>query len=181
MALVTAPEIEGLMVTGLKTADLTALIARQEDWLANDARVGIGPLTGERTIASRPRDLLADLKLTRAPDPESLVVRDNGVELAPEQWALVSAAILRRLDRPWSGPVIELDLTPTDTLAVKTAVIELVRLAVTDSPYRQESTEGHSYTRPAEVQRMREEIARGLSPHRGAASVYVGTPIGATS
>lgn len=176
MAIVTASEIEDLMVTGLKAAALTALIAREEAWLANDALVGIGQLTGELTLTVRPRDLRADLRLPRPPDPESLEVRDNGTTLTADQVALVSAAIVRRLDRAWTGPVVEIDITPTDGPAVKSAVIELVRLAVTASPYRQESTEGHSYTKPAELQSMREDIARSLHPHRGAATVYVGTP-----
>lgn len=173
MPTVTAAQVEKLMVTGLDAPTLTDLIAREEDWLANDPVVGIGPLTGERTLVIRPRDPFMDLRLQRAPDPDTLEVRDNGVTLTADQVALVSAAVIRRLDAPWTGPVVEVDVTPTDAGRVKIALFELIRLTISASPYRQESTEGHSYTRPAELQQMREEIARGLDPHRGAASVHL--------
>ena len=174
MPLVTAAQIEKLMVTGLDAPTLTALIAREEAWLADDPLVGIGQLVGERTLKIRVRDPWLDLKLQRPPDPETLEVRDNGAVLTADVgYALVSAAAIRRLTGPWVGPIVEVDLTPVDGPAVTSAVIELVRLAVSASPFRQESTEGHSYTKPAELQQMREDIARSVHPHRGPSSVHL--------
>lgn len=175
MSLVTPAAVAALHETGLGTADLQAVIDREEGWLADDPMVGIGQLADERELEIRPRDLYADIWLQRIPDPESLVVADNGVELTGAQVALVGAATIRRLDRPWVGPIVTVTLTPADEGAVKRAVIALVLLTVTGSPYQQESTEGHSYSRPTDVDAAREKIARALHPHRGGMTVYAGT------
>lgn len=176
MSLVTTDEVEALMATGLEETPLQGLIDREEAWLATDPHVGIGQLEGERIQRIRFRDPDADLLLERVPDPDGLEVRDNGVLLTADQVDLVGAAAIRRLDRPWRGPIVDVTFTPTDVAAVKRGILELVQLTITSSPYNQESTEGHSYSRPNDVEKAREKIALALHPHRGAMTLLAGAP-----
>jgi hypothetical protein len=173
--IVSNATIEGIISTGLKTADLTALIAREEAFLASDPTVGIGALTGARTDTVRPRDLGTPIELRRI--PTSVTVTDGGVELAADAWELATATSLVRIanDAPvdWTGPRVTIEWTPDDLELVSAAVIDLVRLAITSSPYGQEATEGHSYSRPGAVLEMRRAIARSLDRSAGAATVHL--------
>ena len=74
--------VAALMSPGIEAADLTLVIEREEDWLANDPVDGIGQLVGERvdTIWVTPGD--ARPLLLRRPTTAVEVV-DGGVALAP--------------------------------------------------------------------------------------------------
>lgn len=162
-------EVEALLATGLEPAALQGVIDREEDWLANDLRVGIGQLTGSRTqTVGRPHGGTQPILLAR---PTSAVtVLDNGV-------TRTDVAILGgiRVAALWVGPQITLTYTPRDESQVKRVLFELVRMAVSNSPYRQEATGGQSYSRPLEVDTMRERLAVTLHPAlRAGASVRVG-------
>lgn len=181
MSWLDAAEVEGLMATGIDPDVVQDVIDREEDWLANDPLVGIGQLAGERTqlIWVEPGD--ADPLLLQRPTDafggggsgDSLLVLDGGLERTDA--VLTGPARIERRGGGWRGPTVEVTYTPTDELRVKRALLELVRLTLTASPYRQEATEGHSYSRPQELQAMREELARSLHPHRGPLTTRLGT------
>ncbi|HET7030364.1 MAG TPA: hypothetical protein VFI34_07620 [Candidatus Limnocylindrales bacterium] len=187
MSLIAPDDVEALMATGIAPAALQKVIDREEDWLANDPRVGIGQLVGERTqtvwvqILER-RDLLIQRPTDEhggAGSGGSLVVVDNGVELTSDEFALVGPARITHLwagfpNGPWNGPKVEITYTPTDQVRVEETILELVRLRLSASPYNQEASEGHSYTRPKDLQAMREDLARSLHPHRGPMSTRLG-------
>lgn len=177
----TTDEVEALMSTGLEDDALQGVIDREEDWLANDARVGIGQLTGERTqriyVARGDNDpllLRRPTSIDAGGSGGTFRVEDGGVEL--DDVVLTGPARIERTSaQVWTGPFVDVTYTPTDAGAVKRALIELVQLTITASPYGQEATEGHSYSRPDDVYQMRESLARTLNPHRGAGTVKLGS------
>ena len=70
-------------------------------------------------------------------------------------------------DGSWRGPTVAVTSTPSDQSAVERVLLELVRMTLSSSPYAQESSDGHSYTRPADLGVTRTRLARSLRPHRG--------------
>lgn len=181
MSLIDPADVEALISPGLESDALQDLIDREEDWLANDSEVGIGELTGARTqtIWVQPGD--ADPLLLRRPTDEfggagsggSLDVLDNGV--ARDDVELTGPARIEARNGGWTGPKVEITYTPTDELRVKRVVIELVRLALSSSPYNQEATEGRSYSRSKPVEFQRAQLARSLHPHRSLKTVRLNT------
>lgn len=187
MSLIAPDDVEALMATGIEPAALQKVIDREEDWLANDPKVGIGPLLGERTQLLWVRIMdRRDLLIQRPTDDfggggsgGQLVVIDNGVELTTDDFALVGPARITRLwagfpAGPWTGPKVQVTYAPTDRIRVEETILELVRLRLSASPFNQEASEGHSYTRPKELQAMRDDLARSLHPHRGPISTRLG-------
>jgi hypothetical protein len=182
MSIVDVAEVEALISPGLEAEALQGVIDREEDWLATDAVVGIGPLTGERTQTIWVQAGYADPLLLRRPTSptaggsgEEFAVVDGGVTLTPDQYALTGPARLERIGGSWQGPKVEVTSTPTDLQSVRRAILELCRLTLTASPFAQESTEGHSSSRSVPVEAQREAIARKLNPHRGLRTVQLGT------
>lgn len=160
--------VAALMSPGLEAADLTLVIERDEDWLANDPVDGIGQLVGERVdvIWVSPGD--ARPILLRRPTA-SVEVVDGGVALSTDDVRLLDGTRLEPAGS-WRGPTVAVTFTPTDQPAVERVLLELVRLTLSASPYQQESSEGHSYTRPTDQGVTRSRLARSLWPHRGAMS-----------
>jgi hypothetical protein len=167
----TAAAVEELMATGLDPAALQGVIDREQDWLANDPRNGIGQLIGERTQTTWRPGGGSDPILLRRP-ADSVEVKDNGV--ARIDVVLFNNIRLEPLNGLWVGPAIEITLTPIDELQVKRVLLELIRLTLSASPYRSESTEGHSYLRPQEIDAQRAGLANSLHPAlSGATSVRI--------
>lgn len=170
--IVTPAEVRGLMAPGIGNDALTGVIAREEDWLANDPIVGIGQLEGSRTetfVRAWPLD--APRMLAR---PATLVaVTDGGVVLGTDEVTVVDRCMVARASGAWRFPIV-VTYEPDDREQVRRVVLELVRLALSASPFHQEGTEGHSYTRSRNVEQMRRALARPLRPHRRTASVPFG-------
>jgi hypothetical protein len=165
--------VAALMSPGIDAADLAGVIAREEESLASDPVDGIGQLGGERTDelwvpfgSDRPR------RLARPTAAVALV--DGGVPVPPEEVRLLDGTRVER-DGAWRGPTVAVTSTPSDQAAVERVLLELVRLTLSSSPYAQESSDGHSYTRPADVGVTRSRLARSLWPHRGPRSTRLRT------
>lgn len=156
--LVTPDEVNALIAHGLPEEDLLVLIAREEERLAT--RLGT-PLTGTVTLELRPRRTFDPLLLPRMPVVSSVTVSDDDGAVEVD----VAGAVVTRRSGFWSTPTnVEFELD--DLAEVQSAIIDLIRLALTASPYLQESAEGHSSTRTGTVERSRSQIIAQLNPHR---------------
>jgi hypothetical protein len=165
--------VAALMSPGIEPSDLVLVIEREEDWLANDPVDGIGQLVGERvdTVWVQPGD--GRPILLARPTAEVEVV-DGGVALAADDVRLLGGTRVERAGS-WRGPTVAVTSTPSDQAAVERVLLELVRLTLSASPYAQESSDGHAYTRPADLGVTRSRLARSLRPHRGPHSTRLGT------
>lgn len=157
--------VAALMSPGIDADDLVLVIEREEDWLANDPVDGIGQLVGERT------DVLwvapgSDRPLLLSRPTAAVALVDGGVPVPPGDVHLLDGIRVER-DGPWRGPTVAVTSIPSDQAAVERVLLELVRLTLSSSPYAQESSDGHSYTRPADLSLTRTRLARSLRPHRG--------------
>ena len=66
----------------------------------------------------------------------------------------------------WSGTV-EVTYTPTDTDEIRSVLIELIRLSVTDTAYVSENTDSYAYQQDYTIRaRRREGLIRSLLPAR---------------
>ena len=174
MATLLDPDhVAALMSPGIEAADLTLVIEREEDWLANDPVDGIGQLVGERVdvLWVTPGD---DRPLLLRRPTTAVEVVDGGVALGAEEIHLLGGTRLEPAGA-WRGPTVTVTSTPTDQPAVERVLLELVRLTLSASPYQQESSDGHSYTRPADQGVSRSRLARSLWPHRGVMSTRLRT------
>lgn len=171
--MITPADVEGLMSPGIDAADLALVIEREEDWLANDPVDGIGQLVGPRvdTIWVTPGD---DRPLLLRRPTAAVTVVDGGVALAADDVTLLQGTRVERVGA-WRGPTVTVTSTPSDQAGVERVLLELVRLTLSASPYQQESSEGHSYTRPADQGVTRSRLARSLRPHRGVMSTRLRT------
>lgn len=174
---VSAQEIDAVMTTGLEAEALEEVIAREEDWLANDGQFGIGALVGARTQGLWVgRDYVGPLLLARPTDSLISVV-DGGIDVT----AVVALTGTARIERAagaagqaWTGPRVDVTFAPSDTAAVKRVVIELVRLAISASPYQAESTDGHSRSYDVGgAAKLRASLARSLRPHAGPMTAHL--------
>lgn len=172
MSVLDFADVEALLATGLEPVALQGIIDRDEDWLATDLTAGIGELTGSRTqrVWRPPANCTRPILLARPTDAVEVV--DNGVTRTDV--VLLGNIRVEPSNGLWVGPAIDLTYEPRDLLQVKRILIELVRLSVSDSPYRQEATEGHSYSRPSDVETMRQRLAARLHPaSRAGASIQI--------
>lgn len=165
--------VAALMSPGIDTADLVLVIEREEAYLADDPVDGIGQLVGARvdTIWVSPGD---DRPLLLARPAATVEIVDGGVPVPGGQIHLLDGTRVERTGA-WRGPSVTVTCTPNDQRAVERVLLELVRLALSASPYQQESSDGHSYTRPADQGVTRTRLARSLRPHRGALSTRLRT------
>lgn len=165
--------VAALMSPGIDTADLVLVIEREEDWLTNDPVDGIGPLAGVRTdvLWVAPGD---DRPLLLARPTAAVALVDGGVPVPPDEVRLLDGTRVER-DGAWRGPTVAVTSTPSDQAAVERVLLDLVRLTLSASPYAQESSDGHSYTRPADLSVTRTRLARSLRPHRGPRSTRLRT------
>ena len=173
MTLLDPDHVAALMSPGIDTDDLVLVIEREEDWLANDPVDGIGQLVGERTdeLWVTPGDVRP--LLLRRPTTAVEVV-DGGVGLATNETRLLGGTRVEPVGS-WRGPTVTVTSTPSDQPAVERVLLELVRLTLSASPYQQESSDGHAYTRPADQGVTRSRLARSLWPHRGVMSTRLRT------
>lgn len=165
--------VAALMSPGIDAADLGLVIEREEDWLAHDPIDGIGQLVGERVevIWVTPGD---DRPLLLRRPTAAVEIVDGGVALNADELNLLGGTRVEPVGG-WRGPTVTVTSTPIDQPAVERVLLELVRLTLSASPYAQESSDGHSYTRPADPGVTRSRLARSLRPHRGALSTRLGT------
>jgi hypothetical protein len=165
--------VAALMSPGIDADDLVLVIEREEDWLANDPVDGIGQLAGERTdvLWLAPGD---DRPVLLARPTAVVEVVDGGVPVPPDEVHLLDGVRVER-DGSWRGPTVAVTSTPSDQRAVERVLLELVRLTLSSSPYAQESSDGHSYTRPGDLGVTRTRLARSLRPHRGPRSTRLRT------
>lgn len=166
MSLVSVEEVEARFSTGLETDALQVVVDQQEAWLARK----IGALIGERDVVYRPSKYAGPIFLPRTGTIATIDV--DGTEIDETTYTVSGTRIDRLNPTRWDG-VVTVTFTPDDQDDVKHAIISLVRLVVTDSPFSSESGEGHSYTRMASYLRQRAQIARALLPNRGPQSVPV--------
>jgi hypothetical protein len=173
MSLLDPDHVVALMSPGIDPSDLVLVIEREEDWLANDPVDGIGQLMGERTdlVWVAPGD---DRPLLLVRPTTAVEVVDGGVPVPPDDVRLLGGIRVER-DGTWRGPSVAITSTPSDEAAVERVLLELVRLTLSSSPYAQESSDGHSYTRPADLGVTRIRLARSLHPHRGPRSTRLRT------
>jgi len=171
MSLWAPADVEALVASGIAPDALQGVIDREENWLATDLAVGIGQLIGSRTqTVWRVHGHGQPILLARP--TAAVAVKDNGITRT--DIALLGGIRVEPLNGRWVGPTVELTYTPTDEPQVRRVALELIRIALSDSPYRQEGTEGHSYSRPLEVETMRERLASTLHPAlRAGASVRI--------
>jgi hypothetical protein len=164
--------VAALMSPGIDAADLTLVIERDEEWLANDPVDGIGQLVGARVdvIWVTPGD---NRPLLLARPTTAVEIIDGGVALAAGEVRLLDATRIERVGA-WRGPTVAVTSTPSDQKSVERVLLELVRLTLSASPYQQESSEGHSYSRPTDPGVTRSRLARSLRPHRGPMSTRLG-------
>lgn len=162
MTLLDPEHVAALMSPGIDPDDLVLVIEREEDWLANDPVDGIGQLVGERTdvLWVAPGD---DRPLLLARPTAAITVVDGGASV---EVRLLDGVRVER-EGAWRGPTVAVTSTPSDQAAVERVLLELVRLTLSSSPYAQESSDGHSYARPADLGVTRTRLARSLRPHRG--------------
>lgn len=172
-SLVTPAEVKALVQTSLTDSQLQAVIDREEAWLA----LRIGQLSGARTQTFYPRRTGERLYLKRPAD--SVTVTNNGETVtAGEAYGnyrlLSEGSIVDLVGTQWlsstsgfgNGPVT-VAYTPNDSAAVKAAIIDLVRLRVTDSGYVSESIGQYSYQTaqaPGAREATRRAIVRALLP-----------------
>lgn len=160
MSVVSTDEVRVLIATGIEEAELQSIIDREEARLAARLKT---PLTGGvDALIVRPGRIWDPLLLSRLPDPESVSVKENDIEIE----VVVDGARVRRATGSWHPPLaLAYDFADEDE--VKAVVIGLIQLTLTDSPYAQEGTEGHSYSRSETVDRQRSQLIATLNPHRG--------------
>src|SRR5437660_5288174 len=173
MSVVSVEDVEGVMSTGLDPAVLQKVIDREEDWLANDQQNGIGQLVGARTqTVYRSQGSLDPIYLAR-PTLAIAVVEGTQI-LDPTEVVLVGRMRVEHKRGFWNAASIAVTYDPSDALQVEAAILELVQLRISSSPFSQESSEGgHSYSRPVNVQQQRVSIARSVHPAIDHASVKI--------
>jgi hypothetical protein len=159
MSVVTPAEVLVLVAPGISEPDLQELINREESRL--EARLGT-PLTGGISdVTYRPTRTGDPILLPRLPVPDSVSVEESGEAVD----VIVAGARVSRASGSWSTPTFSYDFADEDE--VRAVIIDLIRLALSESPYSQEGTEGHSYTRSTNVDRQRAQLIATLNPHRG--------------
>lgn len=167
---VSAAEVEQIIASGLSPAALEGVIAREEAWLTRR----VGPLVGERTQVLWPTDPSGPLHLRR-PTTGVVVMQQGG----PVATRLIGDGRVELVSGAWSPPV-SVTYTPDDGLEVKRVLIELVRMAVTASPFVQEGSSGdgpgHTAQRAGSQAAMREDLARSLAP--SVANLTMSIPFG---
>ncbi|CAN5567681.1 hypothetical protein BH23CHL7_BH23CHL7_23910 [soil metagenome] len=175
---VSAQEVSAVMATGLELDALEAVIAREEAWLANDSQFGIGALAGARTQTLWVgRNHQGPLLLARPTDSPSAVV-DAGVDVTDDVVLTGTARLERASGVAWAGPRVDVTYEPNDTASVNRVVIELVRLAISASPYQDESTDGHSRSYDVGgAAKLRAQLARSLRPHAGPITAHLSSSV----
>jgi hypothetical protein len=164
MSLTTVAEVRALVATSLSDVDLQDVITREEAWLARR----IGALSGPRTVVLESPTAWEDIVLMRPTDEVEVEDAD-----AATTATLIGTTIVMRgttaLGRtPWVGPTA-ITYTPTDEDEVKGVVIELVRGALSRSPYESETIGDYSYSRSGQNGSMptRAGLVRSLMPGAG--------------
>ncbi len=158
-SVVSVDDVRALVASGLTTAQLQAVIDREEAALARR----IGPLAGPRTVTYQ-QGGGSTLRLQRP--ARAVSVGEGGIALGSSAFALLSdgRSILRTGASWWSSPTA-VTYTPDDLAEVRRVVIELVRLTVNQTGYESEQVAGE-YSYKALPAGEREALIRSLLPRR---------------
>lgn len=162
---VTNATVRAQVKTRLGEADLTKVIAREEAYLARR----IGPLAGARTLRFRRPAYFDSAWAIRLPRPSlaaDVDITDNGTAWVDGDFRLGGGGYILEPEgiRSFNGPV-DVAFTPSDALEVERVVIELVRLAVTETGYSSETIGGYTYQRGLDtVIRTRGFLVKSLKP-----------------
>jgi len=137
MSVTTVDEVRAMVESPLSDVVLQDVIDREEAWLARR----VGPLTGSRAVVIPEPPRHDPITLSRA--VSTVTVTDAGIAVVVD----VVGQTIRRDDLlGWVWPV-SITYTPDDEDEVRRVVIELVREALSRSPYQSESIGDYSYTR----------------------------------
>lgn len=173
MSLLTFAEASALISTGLGDAALQGVIDREEAWLARR----IGALSGSRTQTFHVRAADADDPLHLRRPTSAVTVTDNGVATTAIR-LLRDGSAVESTAGTWTGPVA-VTYTPNDADEVRRVIVELIRLAVSASPYESEDIGDYSYSRGGfdrSPDAQRQALVRDLIPRRGPGSVRLRSP-----
>ena len=172
MALVTLEETRAVIDTALTDAQLSAVIAREE---AELIRLCGAHGDGSTAIVERHNGGGADLFLARRPasvtSVAELYLGSTATTLTASQYYLRPGGVLSRLPSgiPWGGGgvwgtgngyVVTVTYVPEDDRPLRRQVLlELIRIALSQSPYTQETAASaagsHSYTMRSSWERAR--------------------------
>jgi hypothetical protein len=159
MSLVSLAEVRALVKSNLSDSDLQAVIDREEGWLAT--RIGL--LSGSRTETLYPRRGAEHLHLRRS--TSSVTVTDDGdaVDVGDDYGdyrLLYSGTVVERVGTDW-GIKVAVTYEPNDSAAVKAAIIDLIRLRMTDTGFVAERIGQYSY-QTAQAPGAREQTRRAV-------------------
>ena len=147
-----------------ENVDLEAIIMAEEAYLAGR----IGPLLTPY-VQTFHGSGIGHLPLDRRVSAVTSVV-DAGVTIPGTDYALVDGYRIVGLwgDRVWIGPVV-VTATVDDVERVRLALVDLVRLRLSDTGQEAETAEGRSRSNQKSASQRRDEIVADLLPARGIA------------
>jgi hypothetical protein len=160
-------DVRALVSTTLTDVQLGDVIGREESWLARR----IGPLIGERTQRFYPDDSESILRLRRPTD--AVTVDDNGTVVTAIEMRRLGFGVARTSGTWTDGPV-DITYTPNDADEVRSAIIELVEIRLTESGYQSERIGEYSYTR-SDRPRSRISVVRDLLEPQRPTSIRIPT------
>lgn len=148
--LLQTEELRALVQSPLADEPLTDIIAREESWLAHR----IGPLAGVVTQQFWLMMSDADSTLYLARPTDAVAVNDGGIVLTDAQVRLLErGTAIEKVLGYWNGTTdrqlgpVAVTYTPNDEADVKKVLIDLVRLAVSETGFNAETIGQYSYTR----------------------------------
>jgi len=158
-----------MLQSSLTDVELSAVIGREEKWLARRIGSLAGPITQQFFVT--PGEADADLHLMRPTD--AVTVTDGGVLLDPSAFRLLeNGTQIERVLGYWWGTTdrtlasVQVTYTPNDLDEVKLVLIDLVRLRIPDPSLSGEQVGQYQYTRA--TGQMRERLANSLLAQHGA-------------
>ena len=174
MPTLTAADFEAIVDSGIDTATIEAVIAREEAALARELG---GPLSGERTDTLYPAGHDGPLTLRRF--ATGVTVTSDGLTLDAMDVRVIAdgrgrpGGAIERASGAW-GAMVTITSTPGDTEAVKRYLIEAVRRALVPDSERAVG-EGRSQAGAAvdTSRALLRRHLRDLQPQAGSTSVPV--------
>lgn len=161
--LLETEELRALVQTVLTEDQLSDVIEREESWLAHR----IGPLAGVVTQQFWLMMSDADSTLHLARPTDAVTINDGGLILTDAQVRLLErGTAVEKVLGYWNGTTdrqlgpVAVTYTPNDQADVEKVLIDLVRLAVTETGFNDETIGQYSYTR--DKLKQPERLARSL-------------------
>jgi hypothetical protein len=163
---VATDDVRALVSTDLTDDQLGDVIGREEAWLVRR----IGQLIGERTQTFL--DVTSDQIMRLRRPTDSVTVEDNDVAVTTIEMRRRGFAVART-SGTWTGPV-EVTYTPNDAEEVRSGVIELVEIRLSESGYKSERIGEYSYDK-GDKPKSRMSVVRGLLEPQTPTSVRIPT------